>query len=91
MSDKMTEIRTALPNDDADASPDASIQCPFTGVPFEHQGLVLRRRLNTAYVDDERNFITSCWACFADTWNLYEQQWIDSGMPHYRGEPPPDE
>lgn len=39
--------------------------------------LVKRRRLNTAFVDDKKNFLLSCWECFQNEWDYYADQWSD--------------
>ena len=36
-----------------------------------------RRRLNTSYVDDESNFLTSCLHCYADAFEDYAERWAD--------------
>lgn len=58
----------------------------------EHSGVVLRRRLNTRYHNEEANWMTSCRACFERAWSDYDSMWADSGQGHpFRSEAPPDE
>lgn len=38
---------------------------------------VERRRLNTAYVDDELNYITCCIFCYITAYKQYEELWKD--------------
>lgn len=52
-------------------------RCPSCG---KHGRDVCRRRMNTAYVNDESNFITECDSCFADT----EDYWAEMCQEHYR-------
>ena len=36
-----------------------------------------RRRLNTAYVNDEQNYIISCLSCYRETIEYYKERWHD--------------
>lgn len=38
---------------------------------------VKRRRLNTAYVDEESNYLTSCLSCYWETVDYYQDLWDD--------------
>ena len=38
---------------------------------------IQRRRLNTAYVNEESNWLTSCLDCFKETWDYYQELWDD--------------
>lgn len=38
---------------------------------------VERRRLNTQYVDDASNWLTSCAACYADQEEYYAERWAE--------------
>ena len=38
---------------------------------------IARRRLNTAYADDEQNWLISCPDCFEQTVYQYEEMWAD--------------
>jgi hypothetical protein len=42
---------------------------------------VALRRLNTSYVSDDSNYVTSCKECYDELYNMYEEQWND----YYRG------
>lgn len=42
---------------------------------------VSTRRLNTQYLENERNYIYCCEECFEFYWGLYEEQWQD----YYQG------
>jgi hypothetical protein len=36
---------------------------------------VKRRGLNTMYIDDSRNWQTSCYACYEETCDYYQDLW----------------
>lgn len=36
-----------------------------------------RRRLNTAYVDEELNYMTSCLDCYREIVEYYKERWAD--------------
>lgn len=38
---------------------------------------VAKRRLNTAYADDERNWYTSCVDCYIEAYEQFKEQWED--------------
>ena len=38
---------------------------------------IARRRLNTAYADDEQNWLVSCLNCFEQEVEMYEEMWAD--------------
>ena len=37
--------------------------------------LVEKRRTRTAYVDDDRNFIISCWGCYKENDEYWKERW----------------
>lgn len=41
------------------------------------KGYIKKRRLNTRYVDDERNFLTSCLKCYDQAYDDYAEMWND--------------
>lgn len=47
--------------------------CPLC----KRRRLVRRRRLNTAFVDNRRNFLASCRECFEHAWAYWADQWSD--------------
>lgn len=53
--------------------------CPHCDVPdhYHDSTTVAKRRLNTAYVNDESNWFVSCKACYDDLYAMYEEQWKD--------------
>ena len=52
--------------------------CPMCGRCFQK---IERRRLCTAYVDDERNYVKTCEDCFVETNDYYHGLW----MEYYNG------
>jgi len=38
---------------------------------------IRRRRLNTAYVDEERNYMYSCRECYEEAYEYYAERWAD--------------
>jgi len=38
---------------------------------------VERRRMNTAYINDESNYLTSCRSCFLRSEEYWKEQWDD--------------
>jgi hypothetical protein len=44
---------------------------------FTITATIEKRRLNTAYCDEEQNWITSCQECYDDLYAMYEEQWKD--------------
>jgi len=42
---------------------------------------VKNRHLKTFYLDDDRNYLFSCFECFVDIWEGYERAWGDSSEP----------
>ena len=52
---------------------------------------VKRRRLNTCYQEDEKNYLTSCWSCFVELWENYDGLWVSASTPSpFSTEPPED-
>ena len=53
--------------------------CPICGQPDHSSGtaVVANRRLNTSYVDDEKNWLISCKECFDRMFYQYEEMWAD--------------
>jgi hypothetical protein len=61
----------------ADGGEGVEMKCPVCG---EERSDVEKRRLPTAYVDVERNFLTSCRACFDEAdeyWSEKMQEYVD--------------
>lgn len=46
--------------------------CPVCGKPFKYPRM---RRMNTAYVKDELNYMRSCRRCFEEMEVVYDAQW----------------
>ncbi|MOA31764.1 hypothetical protein D3C78_1529390 [compost metagenome] len=42
-----------------------------------------KRRTNTAYVEDELNFVTECDECFEETESYWEQMWKENSYGSY--------
>lgn len=49
--------------------------CPQCGRWFRHG--VKRRRQNTAYVEEEWNFVTACEECFEEIESYWEERWAE--------------
>lgn len=53
--------------------------CPYCGCPdyedADGHGAIAKRRLNTSYVDDSKNWYTSCPSCFDEAWAGYDEMW----------------
>lgn len=43
----------------------------------QYRRTVENRRLNTAYVDDTRNYLISCKKCYDQAYSDYAQMWED--------------
>ena len=52
---------------------------------------VKRRRMNTCYTDDEKNYVTSCWGCFVELWENYDGLWASASTPSPFPAEPPEE
>lgn len=48
--------------------------CPCCGTVSD---TVERRRMNTAYADEESNYLTSCLACFEMSEDYWRERWAD--------------
>ena len=55
------------------------MKCTGMGSPCEREGK--RRRQNTRYVDDERNWVVMCDECFDEN----ERYWRDMWSDYYAG------
>ena len=52
-------------------------RCPLCGQPDYDSGqaVIAKRRLNTAYVDDKKNWLVSCESCFEERVAEYQEMW----------------
>ena len=59
------------------------MECPYVDSPVEHSGEVKTRHLNTRYVHEESNLMTSCYSCFCAAWADYDDMWsnVEGGSP----------
>ena len=48
--------------------------CPYCDIPNND---IEKRRLNTLYVEEERNFMTSCRKCYDRAYAEYQELWDD--------------
>jgi hypothetical protein len=46
-------------------------ECPFC----KKIGFIVKRRLNTAYYEEESNWVNSCYDCFLEDIEYYKEQW----------------
>jgi hypothetical protein len=51
------------------------MQCTGFSHPCENEGK--RRRQNTAYADDERNWVVLCDECFAENEEHWHEMWAE--------------
>lgn len=51
--------------------------CPICNLPDYKTGsqVIAKRRLNTAYVDDELNWLVSCLDCYNEQYEWYAELW----------------
>jgi len=44
---------------------------------FHNEGEIIKRRLNTAYINDELNYMTSCLFAYEEAVDYYDELWKD--------------
>ena len=49
-------------------------------------GFFKKKRINTAYCDDRKNYVRECPECFAATIDYYETLWSESVPNNYQKE-----
>ena len=48
--------------------------CPFCLI-LKDTDRIENRRLNTQYIEEERNWFLSCYECYVETCNYYQEMW----------------